>query len=436
MSLVGFLFVLFLGVRSSGSEEFVGQVSQMSKVLHIHKTEDPSCKVTAKHIEDQLNKLELLASTIQDDVRDIKHGPTTARDLKQNLDQEITASITSHHDMYMLEVSFPTSGGIAKASSSHETTPPMNAFISSGYWHSRSPYTVPQSLWFEFTEPIRVVKYSFTSNDEERYIATDGPSKYIFWASNHSDCSEESLWVILKEDNSGIPFKISNAPKVEYINNSQFYRCYGFKVTDVPGRSPGGIKPVTIGNIRFYSILGDIYYPEQNQLSYLEQLLENGNKILRETQHIFQTLNDSLANLNSAAEFIKEGSASDSNRLLVTPDMSQKLTWYESWMRCQEMGAESFIPRTKSDFSILKTVRFALDDYFWIPASDFAVENHLRWYNGEEASNTPGLEWTEGTHQALNEEEKDCVVFGSRLDGVFMWNCNNRHYPMICKKNI
>ncbi|CAL4122522.1 unnamed protein product [Meganyctiphanes norvegica] len=163
----------------------------------------------------------------------------------------------------------------------------------------------------------------------------------------------------------------------------------------------------------------------EDQLSRLELLTSTIHDDVRDLKLRQNTDRDVVQNL---------GSSSDSKGLLLIPDMSQKLTWYESWMRCQEMGAEPFIPRTKSDFSVLKTVRFALNEFFWIPASDFAVENHLRWYNGEDASYTPGLEWTEGTHQALNKEERDCVIFGSRHDGVFMWDCNNRYYPMICKK--
>ncbi|CAL4079796.1 unnamed protein product, partial [Meganyctiphanes norvegica] len=153
----------------------------------------------------------------------------------------------------LIEVSF--TGVLPKASSSISGWPPSNA-IGNSAWHNSSPYVVPSSLWFEFPVPIRVLKYSFTSRvDHVDYVVPDGPSKYFFWGSNHNDCSQETSRVVLYEDNSGTPFERTNKPKTKRISHSDFYRCYGFTVTDVPGRIYNGkhIKAVTIGNVLFYS---------------------------------------------------------------------------------------------------------------------------------------------------------------------------------------
>ncbi|CAL4195378.1 unnamed protein product, partial [Meganyctiphanes norvegica] len=144
--------------------------------------------------------------------------------------------ICSHEDL--VEVNF--TGVVAKASGSNEKYPPNYAFQGS-FWHSNKPFTLPCFLWFEFPVPIRVVKYSFTSRPDDGKLAVkDGPSKYSFWGSNHTDCSQETSRVVLQEDNSGTPFSSDNKTKTKHIPRSNFYRCYGFTVTDVPGRDHKG----------------------------------------------------------------------------------------------------------------------------------------------------------------------------------------------------
>ncbi|CAL4075669.1 unnamed protein product, partial [Meganyctiphanes norvegica] len=152
------------------------------------------------------------------------------------------------------EVSF--TGVLAKASSNYPSWTASNA-IGNSAWSNGSPYVVPSSLWFEFPVPIRILIYSFTSRVDRVDLAiTDGPSKYFFWGSNHNDCSQETSRVVLYEDNSGTPFERTNKPKTKRISHSDYYRCYGFTVTDVPGRNHNGqdIKAVTIGNVHFYSV--------------------------------------------------------------------------------------------------------------------------------------------------------------------------------------
>ncbi|CAL4174392.1 unnamed protein product, partial [Meganyctiphanes norvegica] len=184
----------------------------------------------------------------------LDHQESAIKSTDFGKEKKVQSGTDRHEDL--VEVNF--TGAVPKASNSGSNFPPINA-ITNSFWHNNSPYEVPCSLWFEFPVPIRVVKYSFTSrfrpNDPVELTVTDGPSKYSFWGSNHYDCSQETSRVVLHEDNFGTPFKITNKPKTKRIQHKDFFRCYGFTVTDVPGRiyQDKYIKAVTIGNVHFYS---------------------------------------------------------------------------------------------------------------------------------------------------------------------------------------
>ncbi|CAL4202463.1 unnamed protein product, partial [Meganyctiphanes norvegica] len=103
---------------------------------------------------------------------------------------------------------------------------------------------------YEFQQVLRVVKYSFQGRMDSccaSHIAPNGPSRYEFWGSDDTDCSNTETRVTLIEDNSGTPFTIENIPKVGDVDNLHSYRCYGFTITATPGN-----LHVCMSNIRLF----------------------------------------------------------------------------------------------------------------------------------------------------------------------------------------
>jgi len=135
---------------------------------------------------------------------------------------------------HLQEIDFESIGGEAKATSFwNNNWQPMNAFINNSQgWHTGRDTSLPQVLWFEFTDAQSIKRFSFQSRPVGNGAGPVpyGPSKYIFWGSNGNDCSIESTWDILSEDYSGTVFDEKNTPKEQAINNSNSYKCYGFQV--------------------------------------------------------------------------------------------------------------------------------------------------------------------------------------------------------------
>ncbi|CAL4126173.1 unnamed protein product, partial [Meganyctiphanes norvegica] len=51
----------------------------------------------------------------------------------------------------------------------------------SSYWASRARTTYPQSIWFEFNDPVVIVKFAFRSTSNTNEMIPNGPSKYEFF---------------------------------------------------------------------------------------------------------------------------------------------------------------------------------------------------------------------------------------------------------------
>ncbi|CAL4114092.1 unnamed protein product [Meganyctiphanes norvegica] len=111
-------------------------------------------------------------------------------------------------------------GATSSWSSSYE---PKEAFSDSYYWHSESGSSLPQTIWFKFTQAISIKKFSF-SGKNKNYV----PTKYIFFGTNSDDCSDESSWTTLIEKTYEGQFV---DPTVDHITNSKKFTCYGFKIT-------------------------------------------------------------------------------------------------------------------------------------------------------------------------------------------------------------
>ncbi|CAL4065653.1 unnamed protein product, partial [Meganyctiphanes norvegica] len=156
-------------------------------------------------------------------------------------------------DFNLKEIDFGSIGGKAGATSFYgDCCTPAKGFHGPE-WHSGKS-TLPQALWFHFDQPIKVVLYSFNSRPTDQVnLKADGPSKYAFFGSNSTDCSDQSSWVVLKEDTSGTPFSVKYASRTEYVNHPDVYSCYGFKVIDVPGRYNGD-KWAIITGVRFFYV--------------------------------------------------------------------------------------------------------------------------------------------------------------------------------------
>ena len=115
------------------------------------------------------------------------------------------------------------------------------------FWHSSSG--VPQALWAGFAVPVPMVKFSFQTNPDS---IRDGPTKYDFFGSNSADCSDQSSWKTLFEDNSGTSFTHGSTPKTQVVSGNESFSCYGFNVKAVHGRSDGK-KYVIMSNIKLYT---------------------------------------------------------------------------------------------------------------------------------------------------------------------------------------
>ena len=145
---------------------------------------------------------------------------------------------------------FTAVGGMAKSSTTGWDGPASGGFNGIGsFWHSGQP-SVPQYLWYEFSSPMVVVKFSFKTRSNY-YFRTDGPSKYDFFGSNAKDCSNTTSHVTLFSDNTGNPFVKMSEVKSGNVAKPGNYKCYGFKVIDVPGRANGN-KWAVISSVKYY----------------------------------------------------------------------------------------------------------------------------------------------------------------------------------------
>ncbi|CAL4203310.1 unnamed protein product, partial [Meganyctiphanes norvegica] len=133
--------------------------------------------------------------------------------------------------------------------------PAEDAFdeIRNTYWASAARTTYPQSIWFEFNDPVRVVKFAFRSTHNTNEMVANGPSKYEIFFSDGPDCSQMSTWVTLFTDNSGVGFTASNEMKEGVSDNAEAHKCYGFKVNKTPEGNGYDIM-VTITDIKFWEI--------------------------------------------------------------------------------------------------------------------------------------------------------------------------------------
>ncbi|CAL4130272.1 unnamed protein product, partial [Meganyctiphanes norvegica] len=138
-------------------------------------------------------------------------------------------------------------------------------------WHSEKDIELPQSIWYQFPKPLKIVKYSFMSRkdskmekDSLKNVIPDGPTKYEFFGSNAHDCSNESEWITLYNDTSGLPFNSTIHTKIEEIDNDQNYQCYGLRINDVPGKRNSD-NYVSVSRIRYYTAKG----------GYLEELFRH-----------------------------------------------------------------------------------------------------------------------------------------------------------------
>lgn len=93
-----------------------------------------------------------------------------------------------------------------------------------GYWYSGEDQTLPATIWFQFSPPQIIKKYSFSGKPSDDEVF---PTDYIFFGSNADDCTDSSQWIILFEGKTEGP---PADPTVDYVSNTDSYLCYGFKI--------------------------------------------------------------------------------------------------------------------------------------------------------------------------------------------------------------
>ncbi|CAL4108414.1 unnamed protein product, partial [Meganyctiphanes norvegica] len=125
------------------------------------------------------------------------------------------------------------------------------------------------------------------------------------------------------------------------------------------------------------------------------------------------------------------------SHLIIPTSSTTKMNWLDSWSRCGSLGAIPFVPKTRQDYEMMKSVRVTIGSFMWLPASDLAEEGSLKWWDGTVATASPGLVWRDGEELRYKSEDNDCVFWGTESDtsnDVHFQSCSRTEYPMICYK--
>ncbi|CAL4064913.1 unnamed protein product, partial [Meganyctiphanes norvegica] len=257
---------------------------------------------------------------------------------KKELVCDDTFNITSDTDIY--EIDFMKIRGDEGATSESEDgkNTAHNAFgyhkLTYLYWSSKKNVNLsskPEAVWYQFPVPIKIIKFAFQSyrrNFHEYYAKNYGPTKYEFFGSNSTNCSDQSSWETLFVDDSGTPFNSSEHVKMETLDNKKGFRCYGFKVNEVP-------------NSRYVMIAGVRFWVEQNNW--------------------FTIGGESFRLINSNSK-----------------------NWYDARRICQCLGAELAQPEDPyylRKYISKNSLSGGWGDYY-IGGSDLAREGVWRWING------------------------------------------------------
>jgi len=97
----------------------------------------------------------------------------------------------------------------------------------SNYWHNAKSSTLPQTLFFQSKEKVRVTRFKLEGGKDKRYY----PRQFTFFGSNDEDCLREDKWEYQREfqavSYSGVKKNLFEATTND---NNQEFRCYGIKI--------------------------------------------------------------------------------------------------------------------------------------------------------------------------------------------------------------
>ncbi|CAL4241775.1 unnamed protein product [Meganyctiphanes norvegica] len=161
---------------------------------------------------------------------------------------------------------------------------------------------------------------------------------------------------------------------------------------------------------------------------------------LQDRMFDFDGIEDAFNAMNTRLTRMEEKDAKKETKwshLIIPTSSTTKMNWLDSWSRCGGLGAIPFVPKTRQDYEMMKSVRVTIGNNIWLPSSDLAEEGLVKWWNGEVATGGPGVVWRNGEELIYNSEDYDCVLWGTEsatTNGAHMAGCDRKEYPMICYK--